>query len=501
MTFSHFYLFIIITVFIFIPFPFPALLTSDSDYNQKFNQYIIAPVATVPAISAQPLITYFSSFQRPHWSFTLPSISLGSLWWFGGSTDRPSLEPLKGNGLDEADIQRILNHIDSYIEKIIAAKLKSSQDETIAMFLKNKDLVVLIQKIVKENIVYQNYVLTDADVERVAVRVREYLAVHLAETKHELSRDSAAEIKKVVAGLSLAASGTGKSGRGEEVDINQVTLQVLDSPKFTQFLANYLKVPDSDIEQLRVELDDLRGQFKGSHANMEELRADLNQIRNGYDALAALIAKQGNEHDGKLQQLLSVLNVRINKLEESPDSLIDERVRKILVTILGGNDDMDLNALAIWVQSVFVTRDYLEDRLQRLNLERDAQVKEDLDKLGALLLNQIMSKVHEELLTVKAKHEVTVTNFDDEYIRKIVKQILAVYDADKTALPDYALETGGGQVISIKCTQVFQHRSAQISIFGIPLWYQTSTPRVVITPSVHPGQCWAFAGFPGYLGE
>lgn len=368
------------------------------------------------------------------------------------------------------------------------------------MFLRNRDLVVLIQTIVKENIVYQNYVLTESDVERIATRVRELLAVHLAETKQELSRDSAAEIKKVVAGLSLAATGTG-TAKSKEIDINHVTLQVLESPKFIEFLANYLKVPDTDVNQLRVELNDLRTQFKGNSGRLEELQLDLDRLRDGYDGLTALIAKHGAENDAKLKLFLEELHIRIAKLEESPDSIIDERIRKILISIFGGSDDMNLSALAVYVRSVFVTRDYLEDRLARLNLERDAKVKQDLDGIAALLMSQIISKVHEELISVKTQNQVTISNYDDDYIRRIVKQILAVYDADKTALPDYALEAAGGQVISTKCTQIYQHKSAQISIFGIPLWYQSSTPRVVITPSVNPGQCWAFTGFPGYLGK
>lgn len=395
-------------------------------------------------------------------------------------------------------MQTILNHIDAYIEKIIAAKLKSSQQETIAMFLKNQELTLLIRSVVKENIVYQNYVLTDADVERIAAKVQSFLAAHISDTKRELSRDSLSEIQRIVAGLSLASGG---SKQGTELDVDQITLRVLESPRLSEYLTNYLKVPDSDVSQLRVELEDLRAQFSTNENRLNELKLDLSQIRDGYDALTALIAKLGAENDQKLKKLLEELNLRILRLEESPDSLIDERVRKILITILGGSEDMDLNALAIWIRSVFVTRDYLEERLQRLNADRDAQVKADLDKLGAILLEQIMSKVHEELISIESRHEVVVGNYDDDYIRKIVRQILAVYDADKTALADYALETAGGQVISIKCTQIYQHKSAQISIFGIPLWYQTSTPRIVITPTVHPGQCWAFAGFPGYLGE
>lgn len=42
-------------------------------------------------------------------------------------------------------------------------------------------------------------------------------------------------------------------------------------------------------------------------------------------------------------------------------------------------------------------------------------------------------------------------------------------------------------------------KSAEISIFGVPLWYKSNTPRTVISPAVQPGECWSFQGFPGYL--
>lgn len=33
------------------------------------------------------------------------------------------------------------------------------------------------------------------------------------------------------------------------------------------------------------------------------------------------------------------------------------------------------------------------------------------------------------------------------------------------------------------------------------MWYPTNTPRIAISPAVQPGQCWAFQGFPGFLGK
>lgn len=49
-----------------------------------------------------------------------------------------------------------------------------------------------------------------------------------------------------------------------------------------------------------------------------------------------------------------------------------------------------------------------------------------------------------------------------------------------------------------RCTEKYDVK-AEISIFGIPIWHKSNTPRSVITPTMQPGECWSFRGFPGYL--
>ena len=53
--------------------------------------------------------------------------------------------------------------------------------------------------------------------------------------------------------------------------------------------------------------------------------------------------------------------------------------------------------------------------------------------------------------------------------------------------------------MSTRCSETYHRRTAQISLFGIPLWYASNSPRTVIQPDVQPGQCWAFKGTQGYL--
>ncbi|GBP47378.1 hypothetical protein EVAR_38980_1 [Eumeta japonica] len=89
--------------------------------------------------------------------------------------------------------------------------------------------------------------------------------------------------------------------------------------------------------------------------------------------------------------------------------------------------------------------------------------------------------------------------FDPEEVKKIVAGMLDVYDADKIGKVDYALESAGGQVISTKCTELYQIKTKQYSVLGVPVWWVYTSPRHALTPGAMPAECWAFQGFPGYL--
>ncbi|XP_048869201.1 SUN domain-containing protein 1 isoform X6 [Brienomyrus brachyistius] len=84
-------------------------------------------------------------------------------------------------------------------------------------------------------------------------------------------------------------------------------------------------------------------------------------------------------------------------------------------------------------------------------------------------------------------------------VRLIVQNALRLYSQDQTGLVDYALESGGGSILGTRCSETYETRSALMTLFGLPLWYFTQSPRVVIQPDVHPGNCWPFKGSKGFL--
>uniref|UniRef100_A0A8D8V4F2 SUN domain-containing protein 1 n=1 Tax=Cacopsylla melanoneura TaxID=428564 RepID=A0A8D8V4F2_9HEMI len=80
-----------------------------------------------------------------------------------------------------------------------------------------------------------------------------------------------------------------------------------------------------------------------------------------------------------------------------------------------------------------------------------------------------------------------------------IRAAFAMYDADKTGLTDYALESAGGSVIDIRCTETYTLRDPYYVLFGLTLWRRDSSPRKAIQPGLLPGECWAFQGAVGCL--
>ncbi|XP_058476689.1 SUN domain-containing protein 1-like isoform X2 [Solea solea] len=93
----------------------------------------------------------------------------------------------------------------------------------------------------------------------------------------------------------------------------------------------------------------------------------------------------------------------------------------------------------------------------------------------------------------------TATAITKEDIHSIVTSALQRFSQDQTGLADYALESGGGSILSTRCSETYETKAALLSLFGVPLWYFSQSPRAVIQPDIQPGNCWAFQGSSGFL--
>ena len=109
------------------------------------------------------------------------------------------------------------------------------------------------------------------------------------------------------------------------------------------------------------------------------------------------------------------------------------------------------------------------------------------------------SNNHNEIDNVPTPYAINNPSINLVDVQRLIKLAIAKYDADKTGLTDFALESSGAQVISIRCSKTFDKYGTQYKILGIPFWHFSSSPRTVIQPSMAPGECWPFIGAQGFL--
>ncbi|XP_061456440.1 SUN domain-containing protein 1 isoform X3 [Rhineura floridana] len=178
---------------------------------------------------------------------------------------------------------------------------------------------------------------------------------------------------------------------------------------------------------------------------------------------------------------------RMDTLHEKVDAQVKETVKVMLF----GNQQGDLpESLLQWLTSKFVSKSDLQVLLRDLELR--------ILKNITLQTSAANTKSTSEIVT-SVVNEAGISGITETQARIIVNNALKLFSQDKTGMVDFALESGGGSILSTRCSETYETKTALISLFGIPLWYFSQSPRVVIQPDMYPGNCWAFKGSQGYL--
>ncbi|XP_067278063.1 SUN domain-containing protein 1 isoform X5 [Pseudorasbora parva] len=174
---------------------------------------------------------------------------------------------------------------------------------------------------------------------------------------------------------------------------------------------------------------------------------------------------------------------------------VSAQVKKELYALLYGRNEGEVEIpepLLPWLASQYTRSSDLTVTL--MALERSI--------LGNLSLQMQESKQQQsstETITQTVAHTAGAAGMSEEQVQLIVQRALKLYSEDRTGQVDYALESGGGSILSTRCSETYETKTALMSLFGIPLWYFSQSPRAIIQPDMYPGNCWAFKGSQGYL--
>ncbi|XP_055984260.1 SUN domain-containing protein 1 isoform X3 [Sorex fumeus] len=170
---------------------------------------------------------------------------------------------------------------------------------------------------------------------------------------------------------------------------------------------------------------------------------------------------------------------------------VDAQVRETVKLMFSGDwHDGSLEWLLRKFSSEFVSREDLQVVLRDLELQILRNISHHLS---------VTKQMPTPETVAPAVREAGLSGITEAQAQAIVSKALKLYSQDKTGMVDFALESGGGSILSTRCSETYETKTALISLFGIPLWYYSQSPRVVIQPDIYPGNCWAFRGSQGYL--
>ncbi|XP_029540455.1 SUN domain-containing protein 1-like isoform X11 [Oncorhynchus nerka] len=196
---------------------------------------------------------------------------------------------------------------------------------------------------------------------------------------------------------------------------------------------------------------------------------------------------------------------RLDTLHETVSEQVSAQVRTELRALFSRSEQVGESqtrekelpeSLLQWLSERYVSGVDVHASLTSLELSILQNVTLQLEKSRA------RQETHStETVTQTVMHTVGAAGagMSEEHVQLIVKNALKLYSQDRTGLVDYALESGGGSILSTRCSETYETKTALMSLFGLPLWYFSQSPRVAIQPDVHPGNCWAFQGSHGYL--
>ncbi|XP_032502022.1 SUN domain-containing protein 2 isoform X4 [Phocoena sinus] len=226
-----------------------------------------------------------------------------------------------------------------------------------------------------------------------------------------------------------------------------------------------------------------------SEARLQELKSEWQRMTQESFRESSMkeLGRLGVQLEG-LRQELAALTLKQSSVEDQV-GLLPQQLQAV-------RDDVE-SQFPAWVSQFLLRGGGSRTGLLQRE-ETQAQLQELESKILAHVAEMQGRSAREAVaslgLTLQKEGVIGVT----EEVHRIVNQALKRYSEDRIGMVDYALESGGASVISTRCSETYETKTALLSLFGIPLWYQSQSPRVILQPDVHPGNCWAFQGPQGF---
>ncbi|KAM5147750.1 SUN domain-containing protein 2 isoform 2-T2 [Mantella aurantiaca] len=237
------------------------------------------------------------------------------------------------------------------------------------------------------------------------------------------------------------------------------------------------------------------------HQMSEDVEDQILQLRSEVKSPPQDSSKENFLQDlGKLEKKLELLQQELESVRKTQVD-ISQQLSTIPGQIRGVRDEVQ-TLFPTWLLSNLESENSDSGSLSDIFLRRNELQKPlmDLEKkiLAAVAADKKLQKSQAHLAIDREIQASGLSGVSREEVYEIVNRALQRYSEDRIGLVDYALESSGASVLNTRCSETYETKTALLSLFGVPLWYQSQSPRVILQPDSNPGNCWAFRGSQGY---
>lgn len=382
--------------------------------------------------------------------------------------------------LDEDKLGMLMKHIDQYIDSAIGQKFNDNNQVVVKTV--SDQLVVNFAKTIQESLSNHKSAINKGDIVVMTDKIKSQLKLELNVMNNEEQQSLLlnnvllknekflTEIEKVVK-QNIKFNHNEFILNNQNVDLSEILGTILASKDLHILIGDRMKIMINRLDQHDIEIEGIKGDLLMLKANVAQrftnVESDVSEFRGHQKSLVEDFYRFKLENDGKLEQLLLEIDGKLVQLGESKFTAVDASVRKNLLNILGfdiktsTNGEMDEKDIKSWISSMFVAKSHLEDRLKQVEMNSNVAIENELNKNAGFFMNEINDRIKNEItqaivtksseMEAKLSTKVNIQGgLSEEDVRKIVKNVLTVYDADKTGQVDFALETAGGQVVSTR---------------------------------------------------
>uniref|UniRef100_A0AC35FZ41 SUN domain-containing protein n=1 Tax=Panagrolaimus sp. PS1159 TaxID=55785 RepID=A0AC35FZ41_9BILA len=204
------------------------------------------------------------------------------------------------------------------------------------------------------------------------------------------------------------------------------------------------------------------------------------------DPYEAKIAKLKKEMDKIQKEIYSTIEILHKSNDGRIAAAVETHMKRLEHAV---NDLFEKERQQIRAEQEQHRRDIEESVYQQQTAE------DEIAKLVQNAINKMVDKIVREQIDARVSDN--SMEVIEEKIATTFFDALQKYDYDRTGEADFALESAGGEVLSIRGTKEYDSYHSRETLHGVTLLYNSVKPRILIhrsSQNINAGECWAIEG-------